>query len=108
MNDEQLERRLREAGLPDPSPEVRTRLLRAAGRKQASRRRGLILRWALSAAVVLLIAVNVAFDRHHSRAIEQITGRPAMSAATEARPNADLMLYRRQLLSQLIHEPDDS
>ncbi len=108
MNDEQLERRLRRLKLPPPSPDVRPKLLRAASRRKAARRRRLALRWVFAGAAALLLAINVAFDYSHAQAVHNITGQASVHMTMEHGPRAVSLLHRRQALSRYVRGLDQS
>ena len=102
MNDEQLERLLRDASPSGPPPELRAELLQRATHKVAARRRGEIIRWAFAAAAGLLIAINVAFGHVHERRMEQITGRPTVTLPNNGTVLAAQFNWRNQELLELI------
>ena len=108
MNDEQLERRLREAGLPGPRPELRAELLRRADRMMASRRRGRIIEWAFAAAAGLLIAVNIAFGHIEERRIEAIIGRATMARPVDPAAFAAMLAWRNQQMQEITGDSDRS
>ena len=108
MNDDRLERRLRESPPPEPRPEVKAELLHRARRKMAARRRGRILRWAWAAAAALLIAINLAADHLHTRRLAAITGAPAIQRPLAGTAYAEGLRYRAELLSELIGHLDNS
>ncbi len=104
MNDEHLERLLRDTIPPGPPAQLKARLLHKAGRKLAARRRAGIIRWAFAVAAGLLIAVNVAFTRVHEHRLEQITGRPAMMAPADEAAFAAMLSSRARELSAIMSD----
>ena len=104
MNDERLERLVREAIPSGPAPEVKAELLRRASRMLAARRRGRIIEWAFAAAAGLLIAINVAFGHIHERRLEAITGRPAITTPVDPAAFAAMVDWRTRELLEIMSE----
>ena len=101
MNDTDLERQLAQAAGPLPPRQARAALLaRAEERLRKRARRGRQFRWAVAATAVLLVAVNLGFEAHHSRRLTALLGPAPAASVVAASPEA--WREQQQMMAEIL------
>jgi hypothetical protein len=104
MNDDDFENRLREIPLGSPARGLQGRVVAQAKALRRRQRRGRLLRGVLLAAALLLVAVNLLFERaYQSRMCVLMTGASRVPrGVAKATGDARAAQMRVQLMNELL------